>query len=53
MLQNARRHGIPVPDGRPDPYFLDKTVRVTGEVSAHRGRPQIKVNDKDQITVVE
>ncbi len=41
------------PDGRPDPYFLDKTVRVTGEVSAHRGRPQIKVNDKAQITVVE
>lgn len=42
-----------VPGGKPESYYLDKTIRVTGRVDLHRGRPQIKVYDADQIEVVE
>ena len=37
----------------PEKYFLDKTVRATGRIDLHQGRPQIKVNNKSQIAVVE
>ncbi len=37
----------------PQVYFLNKTIRVTGEVRQHRGRPQIQVRRGDQIQVVE
>ena len=42
-----------VPGGEPETYYLDKTIRVTGRVDLHKGRPQIKVYDADQIKVVE
>lgn len=42
-----------VPGGRPEAYYLDQRVRVTGRVDLHRGRPQIKVYDAHQIEVVE
>lgn len=32
--------------------FLGKTVRVTGEVEDHRGRPQIKILSMDQVQFV-
>jgi alkaline phosphatase D len=37
----------------PRRYFLQKTVRVTGEVSKYRDQPQIVVTDADQIKVVD
>ena len=41
---------------QPEIHFLDKTVRVTGEVEFHRGdrdRPQIEVHDASRVTIVE
>lgn len=37
----------------PDVFFLNKTVRITGEVSPRSGRTQIQVRQPSQITVVE
>lgn len=36
----------------PDTYFMNKTVRATGQVHLHRGKPQIRIERKDQIEVV-
>lgn len=44
---------LPAP---PEQYFLNKTVRVTGEVEYHKGdrtRPQIEIRDASRFTVVE
>jgi len=38
---------------KPDAYYLGKTIRVTGRVSLHKGRPQIQVHDAGQIEVIE
>ena len=37
----------------PETHYLDKTLRITGKVTLHNGRPQIKVHDLSQIEVVE
>lgn len=37
----------------PERYFLNKTVRVTGQVKEHKGRAQIQVKNPEQIRVVE
>ena len=37
----------------PRTYFNGKTVRVTGTVTLYREKPQIKVEDPDQIKVVD
>jgi hypothetical protein len=37
----------------PEKQFLNKTVRATGQIDLHQGRPQIKINKKEQIEVVE
>ena len=42
-----------IPGGKPEAYFLNKTVRVTGRVRLHRNRPQIQVRDAEQIEVVQ
>ena len=39
--------------GAPEAAFLNKTVRVTGKVEDHRGRPQMKVNKKEQVEKME
>lgn len=36
----------------PEDYFDGKTIRVRGKVSLHRERPQILVEDPEQIVVV-
>lgn len=41
------------PDSNPELAYLNKTIEVTGEVSTHKGRPQIQVRDASQIKVVE
>jgi hypothetical protein len=41
--------GLPQP---PDDYYLGKTIRITGLVKTHKGRPQIEVHSRDQIEVV-
>jgi len=38
--------------GRPENAYLNKTILVTGRVDVHRGRPQIKVFEADQIEIV-
>ena len=42
-----------VPSGNPELAYLNKTIEVSGEVSTHRGRPQIQVRDASQIKVVD
>lgn len=42
-----------VPGGDPAKHYLDQTIRVTGRVDLHKGRPQIKVYDADQIKVMD
>ena len=42
--------GIP---GRPETYYKNKTLRVTGKVTVHKGRPNIEVKDPAQIKVVK
>lgn len=42
-----------VPGGEPEAYYLNKKLRVTGEVTAYRNRPQIRVHDASQIEVVD
>lgn len=39
----------------PEPHvtYKDKTIRVTGEVTEHRGKPQIRVASPDQIELVD
>lgn len=37
----------------PEEHFLNKTIRVTGEVKVHQGRPQIQVHDPKQVELVE
>jgi hypothetical protein len=37
----------------PQDYYMNKTIRVTGEVTLHKGRPNIEVRDLDQIEIVE
>jgi DNA/RNA endonuclease YhcR with UshA esterase domain len=37
----------------PSSHFKGKTVRVTGTVSLYREKPQIKVEDPEQIKIVE
>jgi len=39
-------------DKRVDATFRGKTLRVTGEVDNHRGRPQIKILSMDQVQFV-
>jgi len=40
-------------DGAPETFFLNKTVRVTGEVEDHKGRPQMKIKKKEQVLEVK
>ena len=42
--------GIP---GPPETYYKNKTLRITGTVTVHKGRPNIEVKDPAQIEVVE
>jgi DNA/RNA endonuclease YhcR with UshA esterase domain len=37
----------------PEKYFLHKTVRVTGNVKEHKGRPEIIVTDPARIEIVD
>jgi hypothetical protein len=37
----------------PDEYFLEKTVRATGQVFMHRGKPQIRIENASQIKIVK
>ncbi len=39
--------------GKPDEHFRDKTIRVTGKVEDHQGRPQMKILAKEQVLSVE
>ena len=39
--------------GAPEQIFLNKTVRVTGKVEDHRGKPQMKINKKEQVEKME
>ncbi len=39
--------------GSPEQFFLNKTVVVTGKVEDHKGRPQMKINKKEQVVKVE
>ncbi len=39
--------------GFPEQAFLNKTVRVTGKIEDHRGRPQMKINKKEQVVKME
>lgn len=39
--------------GKPEHHYLHKTIRVTGQVGAHRDRPQIRVYDAKQIRIVD
>lgn len=39
--------------GAPETAFLNKTVRVNGKVEDHRGRPQMKINKKEQVEKME
>lgn len=39
-------------DQPPQIYFLNRKVRVTGQVHLHNGRPQIRVKSPSQITIV-
>ena len=41
-----------IPD-KPKHHYLHKTIRVTGQVEAHRDRPQIRVYDAKQIRIVD
>lgn len=36
----------------PEQYFKDKTVRVRGKVDLHRGKPQIRIQRRDQVLEV-
>lgn len=38
--------------GKPEVFFKDKTVRVTGKVEEHKGRPQMKVKKSEQVQIV-
>lgn len=40
-------------EGKPEVYFKNKTVRVTGEIEDHKGRPQMKIKKKEQVQVIE
>lgn len=40
-------------DGSVEDVFLNKLVRVRGEVEDHRGRPQIRILSMDQVEFVE
>lgn len=35
----------------PQDYFLNKTIRATGQVHMHRGKPQIRIERKEQLEV--
>ncbi len=37
----------------PEQYFLNKTIRVTGEVRTHNSTPQLQVRKAEQIVVVD
>ncbi len=37
----------------PEEHFLNRTVRVTGKVFEHRGKPQLRIENQDQITIVQ
>jgi len=37
----------------PEKYFLHKTVRVTGNVKEHKGRPEIIVTDPARIEIID
>lgn len=37
----------------PEVHFLNKTVRATGRIDLHNGRPQLKVKDKQQIEIIK
>ncbi len=39
--------------GKPEVYFKGKTVRVTGKVEDHKGRPQMKIRKKEQVVVIK
>ena len=39
--------------GPPQDFFLNRNVLVSGEVTMHRGRPQIRVRDQAQIALVD
>lgn len=40
-------------NGKPEEALLNKTIRVTGEISDHNGRVQMKITDGKQLEVVE
>jgi hypothetical protein len=42
-----------VPGGAPETYYLNKRIRVTGEVTTHRNRTQVRVSNISQIEVVD
>jgi micrococcal nuclease len=36
----------------PEKYFLNKQIRVTGQIKEYKGRPEIVVNEKSQLEVM-
>lgn len=42
-----------IPDKKPQAYYLNKTLRITGTVTKHQGRPNIEVHSIKQIEIVE
>jgi WD40 repeat protein/DNA/RNA endonuclease YhcR with UshA esterase domain/tRNA A-37 threonylcarbamoyl transferase component Bud32 len=38
---------------RPEDRFRERTVRVTGQITLHKGKPQIEVHDANQIVIVD
>jgi hypothetical protein len=39
--------------GKPEDYFLNKTVRVRGRIEMHKNRPQLKIEKAEQVLKVQ
>ena len=37
----------------PDKYYLNKTIHVTGKIKKYKDKPEIIVNELDQIMIVD
>jgi DNA/RNA endonuclease YhcR with UshA esterase domain len=39
-------------ENQPEQYYLDKRIRVRGQIKRYRGRPEMVVNHPDQIQII-
>lgn len=49
VIWGSHRHKF----GRPEEFYKDKRICVTGKISTYDGKPQIEIREKSQITVIE